>query len=281
MGLTPGFRRRMKKSLKVAYAAGFPSSASLMSTPYTRINNRIAAVVSPAQFLSAKLPTNFVAARRMSHAGRAGMRYSVFSPTPHTSDSTRKSSKIPMVSLFEVPLATPLIAPNKATKKVDCNGVACTIRPATIADYEALYELVPIVSRCPTKHSESMQKEIFGNPWYHPYVLCRDDTGEVVTFAELIRMPHIGRMYDSRLERVVTKESFRRRGAATKLCQFVVLMASKLGCCRIDLTVENPIAKRIYANLGFDTVTTEVQRVMLTESNLENISEEFKGHFDD
>ncbi|KAH0474112.1 MAG: hypothetical protein KVP17_000689 [Porospora cf. gigantea B] len=184
-----------------------------------------------------------------------------------------------MVSVISCPLICAPVAEEQAVVKVLCNGTPCTIRPATKYDYPELLKLVPLVSRCPSTHDDDMLNEVFSNPWYHPYVVVRDDIGQIVTFGELLRLPHMGRAYDARLERVVTREEFRRNGAATKLCQFMVALASRLRCGRIDLTVENPTARRIYANLGFESVKTEVQRVMLTKENMEKVDDDFKSHF--
>lgn len=41
-------------------------------------------------------------------------------------------------------------------------------------------------------------------------------------FLELLRLPHLGRKFDGRLERVVVSEDFRNKGLATKMCQHTI-----------------------------------------------------------
>ncbi len=63
IGRAPGFSARVKKSLKLAYAAGSLSSASLRSTPYLRTNQRTSRVVVAPRSRDATRPANAVSPR--------------------------------------------------------------------------------------------------------------------------------------------------------------------------------------------------------------------------
>eukprot|EP01067_Filipodium_phascolosomae_P002927 Filipodium_phascolosomae@DN2524_c0_g1_i1.p1 len=127
--------------------------------------------------------------------------------------------------------------------------------------YLETYSLLKKVSRCTAPHSQSfLESEILSNPLYHP-IVCTNGS-QVVAFAELYRMPHLGRLFDGRLERVVVADKMEGLGLATKLCGYIVEQAEKsLLCNRVDLTVENPKAKHIYQNkLQFDCLATQMMR---------------------
>eukprot|EP00921_Rhytidocystis_pertsovi_P004912 GHVQ01008527.1.p1 GENE.GHVQ01008527.1~~GHVQ01008527.1.p1 ORF type:complete len:257 (+),score=60.14 GHVQ01008527.1:319-1089(+) len=85
---------------------------------------------------------------------------------------------------------------------------------------------------------------------------------ELIGFAELYRLPHLGRNFDGRLERVITREEYRGKGIATKLCEYIVDIAkTKLDCGRVDLTVEKGDARHVYQDkLQFSPVETTVLR---------------------
>lgn len=56
----------------------------------------------------------------------------------------------------------------------------------------------------------------------HPCCAYRNDSNELVGYCELYRLPHIGRNFDSRIERVVVREAFRGRGLATLMCEHLI-----------------------------------------------------------
>lgn len=152
-----------------------------------------------------------------------------------------------------------------APKTVEAKGNQYTIREMTVDDYPPVRKLVPGVSTCDLHHSPEYFATLLQLPTYYPFVLSRNDTGEVIGFAELILLPHIGRTCDSRLERVIVQPQYRGQGLATALCVRILEVAEALlGCNRCDLTVEKPDARHIYQNkLGFTPVTTEVMRLRL------------------
>ncbi|CEL99281.1 unnamed protein product [Vitrella brassicaformis CCMP3155] len=166
-------------------------------------------------------------------------------------------------------------------------------------DYPAVRDLLPKVSRCREEHSLELVAAYLSLPTYHafccftstdpdqpfsapaaPAVAAATTNGhdgpstlpadfdesslELVGYGELYLMPHMGRGFDGRLERVVVSEGFRGRGLATALCEHIIEQArGPLACGRVDLTVENPAAKHIYTKLGFEDVQTKMMRLML------------------
>ena len=140
----------------------------------------------------------------------------------------------------------------------------------TAADYPAVRELLPLVSRCQLQLSKEDLKEILNQPTYIP--LCcfaavearngRSKEGDLCGFCELYVMPHLGRAADGRLERVVVSPAYRGKGIATAMCQLVLKLAKEqLEIGRLDLTVEKPEARHIYTKLGFAPVNTETLRL--------------------
>lgn len=88
-------------------------------------------------------------------------------------------------------------------------------------------------------------------------------------------MPHFGRGFDGRLEKVLVVEKFRGKKIAQKMCGVLLVVVSGfcnqrfwqardiLKCGRLDLTVEKPDARKVYSNLGFSKLEgTEVMRLM-------------------
>lgn len=135
----------------------------------------------------------------------------------------------------------------------------------TVSDYDIVRKLLPKVSTCVSTHSEDDITYFLSLPTYHPFVAFREDTGELVGFAEIYRLPHLGRSFDARLERVITTESFRGQGLATRMCECLIDLAkTKLNCNRIDLTVEKADARHIYeTKLQFKHVNTTLLRLTL------------------
>eukprot|EP00920_Eleutheroschizon_duboscqi_P027104 GHVT01066354.1.p1 GENE.GHVT01066354.1~~GHVT01066354.1.p1 ORF type:complete len:304 (-),score=83.14 GHVT01066354.1:851-1762(-) len=145
-----------------------------------------------------------------------------------------------------------------------CGERAVRFRPMVAADYSAVRSLLPHVSRCDRWHEELFLKEMLELPTYHAFCAeTADAKRQLVAFAELHRMPHLGRRFDARLERVIVAPAFRSMGLATQLCRHILLVAKeKLQCGRVDLTVENPRARYIYENkLGFAEQQTSVMRI--------------------
>eukprot|EP01068_Selenidium_serpulae_P010334 Selendium_serpulae@DN5436_c0_g1_i2.p1 len=143
-------------------------------------------------------------------------------------------------------------------------GEDVVLTPMTVESYKKVRELLPGVSRCFVQHSPEVVEAMVNNPSYYPICAFRND--ELVGFAELHLMPHIGRCPDSRLERVVVSENFRGKGLATVLCQEIIAFAKTIDCGRVELTVEKDAARHIYEDkLKFSKVDTTVMRLMLDD----------------
>eukprot|EP00382_Lankesteria_abbotti_P005524 CAMPEP_0113845282 /NCGR_PEP_ID=MMETSP0372-20130328/669_1 /TAXON_ID=340204 /ORGANISM="Lankesteria abbotti" /LENGTH=195 /DNA_ID=CAMNT_0000814305 /DNA_START=23 /DNA_END=610 /DNA_ORIENTATION=- /assembly_acc=CAM_ASM_000359 len=152
--------------------------------------------------------------------------------------------------------------------KIRCSpDIEVAIGPMTCADYADVRELIPGVSQCTTTFAEDDVNALLAIPTYHPVCVrlvpsngnSKDST--LVGFAELYRLPHLGRGFDARLERVLIIEDYRGMGLATKLCNYMIEQAKVLGCGRVDLTVEAENAKHVYGNkLHFKEVDTTVMR---------------------
>jgi len=135
---------------------------------------------------------------------------------------------------------------------IDCNGVNVVLGPMTVADYTAVRQLLPSVSRGQMIHTPEEVARLLSVPTYHPFCAYRLDTGALVGFAELHRLPHLSRKFDGRLERLVVSPNFRNQGLATKFVSHVLNQSKAvLNCGRVDLTAENPAAVSIYRALGF------------------------------
>eukprot|EP01053_Blabericola_migrator_P005143 Blabericola_migrator_1__5142@NODE_2656_length_2489_cov_252_649050_g1609_i2_p2_GENE_NODE_2656_length_2489_cov_252_649050_g1609_i2NODE_2656_length_2489_cov_252_649050_g1609_i2_p2_ORF_typecomplete_len175_score27_00Acetyltransf_10/PF13673_7/5e10Acetyltransf_1/PF00583_25/2e09Acetyltransf_7/PF13508_7/2e06Acetyltransf_4/PF13420_7/8_3e06GNAT_acetyltran/PF12746_7/0_0011FR47/PF08445_10/0_0022Acetyltransf_3/PF13302_7/0_0017Acetyltransf_9/PF13527_7/0_018_NODE_2656_length_2489_cov_252_649050_g1609_i219472471 len=140
-------------------------------------------------------------------------------------------------------------------------GDTYVCRPMVLEDYETVRAIIPLVSRCHKTLPLSMVKEVLSYPTFFPYVLC--DGEEIVGYAEIHRLPHFGRGFDGRLEKVIIVEKHRGKKLAQKFCAFLCEVAkTSLECGRMDLTVEKPDAKAVYTHLGFSKVDTEVWRAM-------------------
>lgn len=146
------------------------------------------------------------------------------------------------------------------------------LRRMTAADYPAVREMLPLVSRCQMQLSKEDLMELLNQPMYIPFccfsaISTGNGTtelkeGELCGFCELYVMPHLGRAADGRLERVVVSPAYRGKGIATSMCQVVLRLAKEqLQIGRLDLTVEKPEARHIYTKLGFTPVSTETLRL--------------------
>eukprot|EP00922_Rhytidocystis_sp_ex-Travisia-forbesii_P039237 GHVS01058390.1.p1 GENE.GHVS01058390.1~~GHVS01058390.1.p1 ORF type:complete len:374 (+),score=27.41 GHVS01058390.1:720-1841(+) len=159
-------------------------------------------------------------------------------------------------------------------RKIVCrDGTVVLLRSMNASDYETVRTLLPGVSTCSSFHESKALDSILQLPLYHPFCAFQEDSGEFVGFGELYRLPHLGRKFDCRLERVLTIESFRGKGLATALCQNLILLAKdQLSCGRIDLTVEKSDARHIYEKkLGFKKVATSLLRLKFDENVAEVI----------
>lgn len=140
------------------------------------------------------------------------------------------------------------------------------VRKATIEDYFELRNLISGVTRCTETLSKEQVEERFRYNSYHPYCLVDTDRGKIVGYAGFYIIPHLGRKNDSRIEHVIISPEYRNRGLGRLLCNQIIEDAKhKFDCGRIDLTVESPIAKKLYASLDFEHVDTQVMRNSLIE----------------
>lgn len=140
------------------------------------------------------------------------------------------------------------------------------VRKATIADYFELRNLICGVTRCTEILSKEKAEERFKYNSYHPYCLIDTESDRIVGYAGFYIIPHLGRKNDSRIEHVIILPEYRNRGLGRLLCKQIIEDAkNKFDCGRIDLTVESPIAKKLYSSLEFENVNTEVMRNCLLE----------------
>ena len=62
-------------------------------------------------------------------------------------------------------------------------------------------------------------------------------------------------------------EIHRGKKIAQRVCEYVVnICRDKLGCGRVDLTVEKPDAMKVYSNLGFKNLDTKLMGICLPRS---------------
>ncbi|KAJ1607834.1 putative ribosomal-protein-alanine acetyltransferase [Cryptosporidium canis] len=135
------------------------------------------------------------------------------------------------------------------------------VRKATADDYFEIRELISGVTRCTESLDKNEVEERFRLSSYHPYCLVDTDSDKIIGYAGFYIIPHLGRKNDSRIEHVIISPEYRNRGLGRLLCQQIIYDAkNKFDCGRIDLTVESPIAKKLYSSLGFEIVNTEVMR---------------------
>eukprot|EP01056_Protomagalhaensia_sp_Gyna25_P003247 Protomagalhaensia_sp_Gyna_25__3246@NODE_2952_length_804_cov_291_594771_g2467_i0_p1_GENE_NODE_2952_length_804_cov_291_594771_g2467_i0NODE_2952_length_804_cov_291_594771_g2467_i0_p1_ORF_typecomplete_len181_score17_41Acetyltransf_10/PF13673_7/2e09Acetyltransf_1/PF00583_25/5e09Acetyltransf_7/PF13508_7/8_4e06Acetyltransf_4/PF13420_7/3_6e05Acetyltransf_3/PF13302_7/0_00014FR47/PF08445_10/0_075_NODE_2952_length_804_cov_291_594771_g2467_i031573 len=134
-------------------------------------------------------------------------------------------------------------------------------RPMTLSDYEEVRAIIPQVTRCHKVMRSGEVASMLSCGNFFPYVVCCEDV--IIGYAELHRLPHFGRGFDCRLEKVLITEPFRGQKVAQRFCGFLCDLArDELECGRVDLTVEKPDAKALYTHLGFSRVDTEVWRLL-------------------
>ncbi|SCP04981.1 N-acetyltransferase, putative [Plasmodium ovale] len=86
----------------------------------------------------------------------------------------------------------------------------------------------------------------------------------IVGYTEIYLLFHMGRCFDSRIERLVIEEQHRNKGYGLLIMYICIYVLKYLyHCNRCDLNVENEIALRIYKKLKFTKVETEVYRLYL------------------
>lgn len=179
----------------------------------------------------------------------------------------------------------------KANKRV-------IVRTFTLADYARVRSMLPKVSRCSKWFDEESIAYMTSLGTFFPFVICvvqreekdantpsdlaereggppsiggttamsksTDDhqLEKIIGYAELHRLPHMGRGMDGRLEKVLVLEEWRGKKIAQVACQCLLDIArDELHCGRCDLTVEKPDAMAVYTKLGFEPVETQVLRL--------------------
>ncbi|KAH7649662.1 hypothetical protein FG379_000922 [Cryptosporidium bovis] len=145
------------------------------------------------------------------------------------------------------------------------NSTSIEIRKVTLEDYSELIELIKDVTRCDTLLSNEAIEKKLKHSTFFPYCMIDVDTNKIVGYAGLYIIPHLGRKDDSRIEHVVISSGYRNKGLGKVLCNYIIEEAkNRFNCGRIDLTVESPIAKKLYLGLGFEYHETNVMRKYLS-----------------
>ncbi|CRH00847.1 conserved Plasmodium protein, unknown function [Plasmodium relictum] len=86
----------------------------------------------------------------------------------------------------------------------------------------------------------------------------------IVGYIEMYLLFHMGRLFDSRIERLVIDKNYRNRCFGLLIMYICIYMLKYLyHCNRCDLNVENEIALKIYKKLRFLNVDTKVYRLYL------------------
>ncbi|EDO07484.1 Acetyltransferase (GNAT) family protein [Babesia bovis T2Bo] len=162
-----------------------------------------------------------------------------------------------------------------------------------LESYDEYLEVRPLVeqlSRCSIIHYREYVERMLRYPSYYPFVLClsgsasnvepRNPVGDntdantstaecnsslgrnmIIGYLEIYVMPHLGRSFDCRLERVVIHPSYRNRGICQRMLNSAIeFCTSVLRCNRIDLISDNPVAVHIYKKFGFDHVMVNTYR---------------------
>ncbi|KEG02601.1 N-acetyltransferase, putative [Plasmodium vinckei vinckei] len=87
---------------------------------------------------------------------------------------------------------------------------------------------------------------------------------KIVGYVEIYLLFHMGRCFDSRIERLVVHKEYRNKSFGLLIMYICIYILKYLYYCnRCDLNVENEIALRIYKRLNFVNVETEVYRLYL------------------
>ncbi|ORM39581.1 Diamine acetyltransferase [Babesia sp. Xinjiang] len=150
--------------------------------------------------------------------------------------------------------------------------------------YEEYLEVLPLVkklSRCSLEHHRAYVDSMLRMPLYYPFVVrvldsvgCDDvtsssssvrsvnsDGSSIIGYIEVYAMPHLGRLFDCRFERVIVDPAYRNRGVCHKMLSIAIeFCTSVLRCNRIDLTSDNPLAIHIYEKFGFEHVNVNTYR---------------------
>ncbi|CRG93867.1 conserved Plasmodium protein, unknown function [Plasmodium gallinaceum] len=86
----------------------------------------------------------------------------------------------------------------------------------------------------------------------------------IVGYIEVYLLFHMGRLFDSRIERLVVHKEYRNKCLGLIIMYICIYMLKYLYYCnRCDLNVENEIALKIYKKLRFINVETKVYRLYL------------------
>ncbi|VWU49846.1 N-acetyltransferase, putative [Hepatocystis sp. ex Piliocolobus tephrosceles] len=86
----------------------------------------------------------------------------------------------------------------------------------------------------------------------------------IVGYTELYLLFHMGRFFDSRVERLVVNKNYRNKSFGLLIMYISIYVLKYLYCCnRCDLTVENEIALKLYKKLKFVNIQTDVYRLYL------------------
>ncbi|GBE60202.1 acetyltransferase domain-containing protein [Babesia ovata] len=93
----------------------------------------------------------------------------------------------------------------------------------------------------------------------------RSATLHIVGYIEVYMMPHLGRLFDSRFERIIIDPKYRNKGVCQKMVAIAIdFCSSIMGCNRIDMICSNPIAIHVYEKFGFELVKTNTYRKTLS-----------------
>lgn len=171
-------------------------------------------------------------------------------------------------------------------------------------EYQDVRPLVSMVSRCSLWHSREYVEAMLGIPSYYPFIVQLLEEKEqesspamtesvcaqvdltsvdvatsdcemgnfgifkhkpkIIGYMEVYTLPHLGRLCDSRLERVIVDPLYRNRGICRMMMNFVTKFCKDtLHCNRIDLISANPIAISLYEKMGFEPVESGMFRLML------------------
>ncbi|EZG56043.1 putative acetyltransferase domain protein [Gregarina niphandrodes] len=146
----------------------------------------------------------------------------------------------------------------------ECRVPNLVLKPMTIEDYDRVRDILPSVTRCSSRYSRETVEQMLQFPSFFPFIIVDTLNDTLIGYAEVHRMPHLGRGMDGRLEKVIIKEEYRGKKVAQVACRELMDIAKNvLNCGRCDLTVEKPDAMTVYERLGFEPVSTNVWRLML------------------
>ncbi|CDR94641.1 hypothetical protein, conserved [Babesia bigemina] len=182
------------------------------------------------------------------------------------------------------------------TDEFEVNGLRFLFKP--LESYEEYLEVRPLVetlSQCPITHCRQYVDVMLRLPSYYPFLVClvddssgrkrNDDTAassscdgpapasgpdsspatsHIVGYIEVYMMPHLGRLFDSRFERIIVDPKYRNMGVCQKMVATAIhFCRSVLRCNRIDMICNNPVAIHVYEKFGFELVKTNTYRKTL------------------